>query len=360
MNPMKRVAPIMGLVAMVALVACGTDSRGPADVDPALVEQGLDEMTAQFTGNAVFQSMAALSGRFTLTAAGSAALRATLPFAPDEATNLAKATLRRSELVRAFASLAPNNPAFVIPVDVRGRTYVWDPAQDRYVQSQQAGAPANGLRFLLYVVDPVTGLPQETPSLQLLGHVDLTDKSTNSADILGVQVQFGSQTVADYDITAQPTTTSLTLGASGSLFGSAEQVDFSLQHTLTSSSLNVDYHVEATNGWSIDATLQVAFTQTGATLSVDFTVSGGGNSLQLVGTVTSTNTGDTVNLQIKYNGTTVATIAGDADNPTVAGVGGQQLGTQEVAHLVAIFEAAGEIIEQLGHVFGPAEWLFGV
>jgi hypothetical protein len=354
MIALKRLAPVFGLVAVAGLAACSKDTNSPDNVDAAVMQAKLDALSAEFTGNAVFQSLATLSGHFTLTAAGQAAVRATLPLGVPRApsTNLAAAGGTRLQAMRLYASLAPNSPMVLFPANVLGKTFVWDVTLDKYVQSTQTGAPANGVRFLLYTVDQATGMPIEP--LQALGNVDLTDESTPAADILGVLVKFGSTTVADYTISAVVTTTSLSLTASGSLFGQTNRVDFTLENTVTQTSAIIDYHVQASNGYAVD----IKITGTETSFTVDFTISGGGNSLQMVGSVTISGSSGTISIQIKYNGTVVATISGDVNNPTVTGAGGRQITQQEIAHLLAIFEQAAEVINTLGEVFGPGYLLF--
>jgi hypothetical protein len=111
MIPLKRLAPFTLAVAALA-AGCSKDSNGPNDVDPAVMEQAVGDVAAQFTGNAVFQSLAQLSGRFTLTAAAQARLQAALPFAPRaDRVNLAQAARTQLDAMRLYASLAPNSPA---------------------------------------------------------------------------------------------------------------------------------------------------------------------------------------------------------------------------------------------------------
>ena len=46
-----------------------------------------------------------------------------------------------------------------IPSAVLGTTFVWDLDSGTYVASDLSGAPAQGVRFILYAINPVTGLP---------------------------------------------------------------------------------------------------------------------------------------------------------------------------------------------------------
>jgi hypothetical protein len=251
-----------------------------------------------------------------------------------------------------LSSRAPSAPAALFPANVLGKTFAWDPDSNRYRLSNQTGAPANGVRFLLYVTG-TNGLPVEP--LQPLGYVDLTDESTPSADVLGVLVQFGSQTVADYTISFVATTSSATITASGSLFGSTgSQVDFTLinGYNDATGTFTTDYHLEASNGFSIDFDL----TQTETSASLDFVLSDGSNSIQLTANVGPAG----ISGQIRFNGTTVATITGDPENPTITGAGGRDLTDQEIAELEAMFGTAVELLfGVLFAVFAPSFFLFG-
>ncbi len=237
-----------------------------------------------------------------------------------------------------------------------GKTYTWDSAQDIYVQSALTGAPASGVRFILYSVDPATGLPNEAP-LTPIGNVDLTDESTPQADQIGVLVRFGTQTVADYAISAVTTQTSLTLSAVGYLRGvtGANRVDFDLETTLLdvggAGQIDIDYHVAGSNGVVID--ILVSGDDSGAT--IDVTVSHGrGNAIRLVGTGTAT----TANLEIRYNGTLVATVVREGSTTTFEGANGHTLTNPERLALLGIFIQAFAFVDVLNGVFMPAYLLF--
>ncbi|MBI1723311.1 MAG: hypothetical protein HYR48_05325 [Gemmatimonadetes bacterium] len=347
------------LVALAGLGACGGDTVGPEDVDPQALSSDLDAMAATFDNNAAFQSLATLSELFPQYAA-TAAVRGTLPIrvpagAEGPGEGLGAAITARLGAARALASLAsPRGVLALFPSDVLGKTLVWDEATDQYVVSQTVpGAPANGIRIQLYVVDATTGRPVE-PVLQL-GYVDLTDESTAQADKLGVLLTLAGTTLADYDISLSRATTTFSLDAAGyvrkpDLTG---RVDFDLQNTLNIQSLSgsILYVLNAADGTSVR--LEATGSETSAT--VLFRVSHGGNSIELSGTVTETS----LNIDIKYNGTTVATISGSPDNPTFTGVGGRQLTSQELVALLEIFARAGEFLGEFGDaIFRPAEIVF--
>ena len=69
----------------------------------------------------------------------------------------------------------------IVPVDYLGRTYV--PGIDGYeYDAARTGAPANGVRFILYEVGPITREPGATE----IGYVDLLDESSTLAYVIRV------------------------------------------------------------------------------------------------------------------------------------------------------------------------------
>jgi hypothetical protein len=81
------------------------------------------------------------------------------------------------------SAAAPGHPAR-IPPSLLGTTYVWNADSAGYVTSSQSGAPSNGIRFMLYTLNPIG------PALPLdpLGYVDFTDQSIGSALVIGLTV----------------------------------------------------------------------------------------------------------------------------------------------------------------------------
>lgn len=359
MSLLKRLTPVAALAALAALGACGGDTVGPEAVNPIDVAASVSDVSTALTGNAAFQSLGALSGQ---SFAAVSAFRATLPtrlsgsLTADRASFAATVAARRAAM-SLFASVrSPRGAQALFPANVLGKTYTWDAVQDKYVQSAQTGAPAIGVRFILYAVDPISGMPNETP-LTTIGSVDLTDESTPQADVIGVLVKFGTQTVADYDISGITTQTSVTLSAVGYLAGvtGGNRVDFDLETVISfqggAGQLDVNYHVQGSNSVVID----IVVSGSDASTSIDVTVSHGrDNSIQLVGTGTAT----TVDLQIKYNGTVVATVTGNGDAPTFTGANGHALTQVEIAALLGIFVRAFELVDELDGVFNPGYLIF--
>jgi len=342
MAKLMRVTSLVLLAGSLAAVAC-SDSNEPEEVNPTAVSTGMASLTGSFSSNVAFQSLRHLSAYFSFTAAtrAAAALEAVLP-SPASSPQ------------RALASLALRGPAetqALFPVDVLGKTFAWDAAQGKYVVDLLAtGAPADGVRFRLYILNQSTHLPQVP--LQVVGYVDLTDRSTVQSEKLGVLVKYGTMTIADYVITGTEATTSHTLEAQGYITDGTSRLDFDLAITESQTQVLVDYTVSSSNGYT--ATLRTTETLATGAMSIYWLVEKSGNSLEVSGNSTTS----AINCQLKFNGVTVATLTGSPSSPTVTGAGGRTFTTQDLAALQAIFESFNDLDSEIGGVFNPADLVF--
>lgn len=356
----RRSIPALGFLGALALAACH-DTTAPPAVDTTAFASGFTEVNSSFTGNAAFQSLVALPGVLGLSDA-TAALGADVARRWNGFTAAAFVAGGLGSRVGALRQIGVPLRASVVgsggaralfPSDALGKTYVWDPTRGAYVQSTLTGAPANGVRFLLYVIDPAT----ETPALPLreLGYLDLTDRSSGHADTLGVVVALGTATVADYVIAGSSSLSSFTLTAAGYLVGAdgKGRVDFSLSDEVgdfQTGAVVIGDHVSAANGFTVD----LAVSGAPPTLQIDYTVAQGRNSIELVGTAG----GGGTSADVKYNGVKVATLTRTTDGLTFTGVNGHKLSQEETTALGTIFRAAGELLVALQNVFAPGFLIF--
>ena len=350
MTRRHRWLPAFVFAAGLAAGACGSDPNKPEDVDPQAVSNGMSDITSSFSSNLQFQSLRGLAGRFGFTAAA-AAVQATAPWVPGAARDFALTPAQRRALLQ-FSLRGPSGVQALFPVDVLGKTFVWDVALNQYAISPTlTGAPSNGVRFVLYLMgDTILGRPRIP--LQTVGSVDLTDQSTTLSNKLGVQVKYLSQVIANYTIAGTLTTGGLTLRAQGYLTDGVMRLDFDLSMTLSASTLGVNYTLSGSNGFG--ATLQVTvglLTNAGTVL---WRVTNAGNTVE----VNLTGTGSTVTGQILFNGGVAATVTGNGDNPTITGSGGLALTAADLLALQRIFQGFGELMDQVDGVFGPAHLVF--
>ena len=99
---------------------------------------------------------------------------------------------------RALVALGPDI-AFVADsfADIHGRTFAFDPQAKRYLpDSTRAGAPATGLRFILYEIDS-TGLAPRVPLVET-GRVDVVNLSSSPDAAFTVTVAGAEATWLDY------------------------------------------------------------------------------------------------------------------------------------------------------------------
>src|SRR6184192_194917 len=159
------------------LQACGGGGTGPTPAklaNPANTAAQLQSLSAP-TATGTFQSFAVLIAHFVAAGSRGLVTAASPVAAPGRA--LAWGATAAGALREAFASQPI--AAAIFPDSARGKTFVWDTTSDRYVTSTAAGAPANGVRFLLYAVQPFAIVPARP--LSMIGYVDLTDQTTPRA-----------------------------------------------------------------------------------------------------------------------------------------------------------------------------------
>lgn len=319
----KRLIAIPVLALALYAAACKESTTAPT-VDPTALATGVNALNSTFSQNAVFQSLAALAGSFTLTA----------PVARP-----------------------PAGPMLALfPVNVRGKVFQWDTAgggKYRITDSTQAG-PANGVRFILYQVNTATGRPSLPLTTQ--GYVDLIDQSTLQANVLHVLLMVGTQTAADYTITQVSTTTTDTLAAAGSVkdvVAGGSPVSFTLTHALTlaDSSLVTNFSV---TGNAASVTMHTAYAGAGgSSVTLDWVLQKNG-SVEVVGGSTAS----AINFQFKLNGTAWATVGGTPSAPTFTGAAGRALTAADLVAMGEILQGFYNIATNLAGVFAPAHLVF--
>src|SRR3712207_1381042 len=184
----KRSVVTVALVSM-SLAGCGGESTPDAPFNPTGTTADLQAMNQTFASPAfnsfsTFSLMfdAALGGAPIIAASTSALdIRGKTPqgiraAAVRSAQRLA-ATLRpvARPAMSASSSTHPNQSLMAVPPEVAGKTFEYDPVTGSYAAGVRTGAPSNGVRFILYAVDPVSYMPVEP--LTETGYVDLTDLS---------------------------------------------------------------------------------------------------------------------------------------------------------------------------------------
>jgi outer membrane murein-binding lipoprotein Lpp len=350
MFTLQRLSLTAALAGSALLAGCA-DSLSPDTVDPQQLNGDVQVLASTFDNNAAFQAMKNLAPHFPAYSI-TRILRATLPDA-DVIRGRGLFAPRVMADPRVLADLrAPSGTHALFPSDVLGKTLVWDTLTSGYIVGNAPGAPANGIRLILYVADPATGMP--FVPLQPIGNLDLTDESTAQANRLGVLLRLGGTTIADYDVTLQVATTSVSVRAAGFMRSTdgAYQADFDLSTSFNLSGGHIAYRITGSDGTFVYFDINAG--QTGS--AIVFQVGRGENTIEIAGT----DNGQTVTGTIKFNGTPVGTISGPSDDPTIAGANGRTLTAEQITALEAIFQAAAEFIGNFAEgIVGPASVVFG-
>lgn len=325
MGPTNRLIATPVLALALYVVAC-KETTSPT-TDPAAMATGVTGLNSTFAQNAVFQSLAALSSSFTLSAA-----------------------------VARPLDRAPGPMLALFPINVQGKVFQWDTAAGgKYrITDSSLAVPENGVRYILYQVNTLT----KRPSLPLTttGYVDLIDQSTQQANALHLLLKVGTQTAADYTITQVKTTTNDTLKAVGfvtDVVAGGTPVNFNLIHVLTfsDSSLATDY---AATGNGAAVTMHTAYSGAGgSSVTLDWAVQKSG-AIEVVGSSTTS----AINFQFKLNGAAWATVGGTPSVPTFTGAGGRTLTVADLLAMGQILQGFYNIASNLSGVFGPSFLVF--
>jgi hypothetical protein len=329
---------LVGSVLVAMATAC-SDSTGPEDFSAPAIQQQAEQVLAAFSNNQALLAMAAI----TSTTTPFAAARTAVGLMPGSPTDPSTA-VRLQRLGRSVLSLGVSSPLALFPVDMLGKTFVYNPDSAKYVvDPARTDAPTDGVRLVLYAVNPVTHAP--LVPLQEVGSLDLHDVSTASADAVQIVATVGTVTYLDYTASASVGTTSATLGAAGYLSNGTERLDFNLSLAVTSTSITVDYLLEAG-----DNSIRLVDVLTQGSENVTLTISDGTNAVVMHVSGTTTGwTGD-----IRYNGDVAVTIGGTPEAPTFTRWDGTPLTEAEIAALGGIVESILIVFDGMDSLLGPA------
>lgn len=321
-------------VALVVAACSGGDGNGPSEFNAQGTTADMSAAQSAFQAQQV-SSFAALSPSISTVLGGSAVVKSSA--LAVRGTNATKAA-------RELAAIVPKSgvvqaAVMAIPQEYLGTTFVWDAGTGGYVASNLTGAPSDGVRFLLYAVDPV--LLQPVDPLVETGYVDITDHGTMTTVDVNVKVVEGGIVYLNYDVTAQATSSSSgVVHINGYASDGTTLANFALAITVTltetSETLAYTYQVNVpsrhlTLTWTLNMTSvnQGAFTAT-----LDFVANGPNGNVRLTGSYGV----DVETLTIRVNGADFATVDLSGSEPVITGADGQPLSSDDEVSMQAIVE----------------------
>lgn len=332
------------VAACVALNACG-DSGPEVPFNPTGTSEDIEAVNSAFASPA-FASFSTFSMHFDAALGAAPLVSASAQLVnfrrATSAGELRAAAVRSAQRVVALtpASTSSSFSAAIaaIPAEVAGKTYEYSGGS--YVPTDRTGAPANGVRFLIYAVNPVTFEPVEP--LQEVGYVQLTDESGSSTQAARVVVVSGETTYLDYTVASSATMSGGQITVAGYVTDGTIRANINLRSTVTQSAgLTLLYTLDVPQrDVSINLTIgMTGFDQESATINIDLGMSGPNGSVSMSGQLTQT--GGT--LTVRVNGDQFATIASTGGSePTITGADGQPLTDGDVEALQGIFAVTGE------------------
>jgi len=364
----------LGGLAAVFAAACSETSTGPGTItDPVATQAALAAVDSAFAAPAAV-SFGALGPFITPTGRSAAAtmVGATAPQPPvagQDARAFAAARLGDLRLLASLSPTAPQGP--IIPDALYGSVFTWDSAAGHYVRAP-TGGPANGVRFILYAVNPITHAI--TYPLTEVGYVDLLDESANASLKLHILVKGvgGTPTYIDYLATVTPGAGQVTATVSGFISNGATGGDnktltFNVTATLALSSADVNASF-ALNNPSVTIQLHVTSVRSiegQETVTVDFTITHPGETIHLQGLFENTEgVLDTLNAEVRVNGQLFATVAGNALGVTFYDKNGNVIENTEQQHEILqvlrhLLDLAEDVFEFIEDLFDPVEHFLG-
>lgn len=352
----KQTVTVIALAVGVA--ACSDSTTGP-DEDFNLQESAQELQTVENAFDTeVFNSLERLGGRF-----GVPGMQPLVDASVSSLMIAAGDVPRREMLARRLSSYLESSSASVvilIPDQYRGLTLVYDPATDAYVVDSNLVGPVNGIRFLIYAVNPITGDP--VVPLNEVGHVDILDESTGTSAIARLIVVSGTTEFINYTVTLSGTPLTPSFRIQGFVSDGANRVEFDLTTSIAANiggvTVALDYSIAVpASGFSVAATLEIVDdVQTeGESVTVNVQFAQGQNSVVFDGAIDN----DVGELTVTVNTQPFAVISINGEVVTVTDPDGNPLTEAEEQALRDMVDAFEKVFGTWEHLFAPVEFLFG-
>ncbi len=324
-------------VSLAALAAC-QESAAPGAVtfDSQRVMSGMDAVQAAGSAPSVgaLRQMMRLSGGV----ASALVVRGASSGVADASTRIAQSALDAQVL--AVTVLNPG---------VLGQTLVYDTAAHHYMVSGRSGAPANGVRIVLYAQSPDSQpvIAQET------GYAELTNEAplTTTTGAVRLVVVTGGMTRLSYGVSFTLPGVSPQLTVDGFIDDTGQRLEFTISATPSTTTSGVGI-VNATlrvptAGVEVVATVHAAPAGSGA---VDLVIVSGTDRI----TVGVAMSGGQVDASFTVNGALLARASGPSTAPAIVGANGHALTSEQQHALARIVSATDNILQLLSGLTAPA------
>jgi hypothetical protein len=374
------------LALVIVTAACSDNAVAPkSPADPQATAAELAALGSVFNA-APLQSLSSVSGSISPTASAPMSALALAAVAnPLHHSTRLEPYARRIDAARVFSTLlkpemSVNAAAALFPPALVGKTFEWDFTAQQYDTTARAGAPSNGVRFILYAIDPLTGDPAAPAPGTEVGYIDLKDEGSISQPKVHVIVAGvgGAPVYVDYTVSissqSQAQAKINTAGYITNGAGSSDSLRFNGAITLSASTTSIsvtedvsfdvnshDIHVrnwqrvtitQSGNAFAISLRLSFRFEHAGEVLTLEGNLNADQATGDVSGTVTS-----------KVDGGLYATcsIVGTSNSYTLTcqGADADGLSADDNAALDALGEAASSVTATFEGILAPAIGILG-
>ncbi|MEO8090546.1 MAG: hypothetical protein ABI703_09640 [Gemmatimonadales bacterium] len=350
----KRSVTLLAAVSMV-LTGCG-DSSPDVPFNPAGTSADMEAVGAAF-GSSAFVSFSSLSYLFDAVYTGAPLVSssvAALDLRARGAGGMRAGAIRSAKQLARILSAGRNTTLSAsrsaIPAGIAGKTYEY--SGGAYVPTDRTGAPSNGVRFLLYAVDPVT-LQPVLPLVET-GYVDITDLSGTTTESARLQVVSGTTTYVDYTVVANSVAGRISV--IGFVTDGSQQANLNVVATISGTgAVTLVYGLDVPQR---DVSIDLRLAASGSDIQngvfdIILSMNGPNGTVSLSGQFTATG----ATLTVRTGGATFATITvtGSAD-PVITGANGQPITDQDAAALQAIFELTADAFGAFGQLVAPVSF----
>jgi hypothetical protein len=346
---------------VLSFAAACSDSNAPTldEVDPEGMAASIEDIVGSLTGNDELQTYNQMSDAIGLALGGGGF--PAFNFVEGQELQQGLGTLARRlgacSLKEPTAVLA--GP--IIDSQIAGTVFVWDEQLGYYVPGEEPNPfdpGVDGVRFILYAIDPITWLPIVG---QRVGYVDFIDESVeaqgNTLRVIVAPTE-GSP-VVNYAVTCALVTGGVEVAGAGFISDGTTRIDLDLflritqlgavtmDFTLDVPSENLEIRFQAT------ADSFEAFDQ-GGTLSATFSITRNNSVRFSLDAANNVLDGSVQFCDASNNCATVAVISGTFDQPMITDSEGNALGQDAIMALMILFEASGSFVEHLFPMLAPA------
>ncbi len=341
-------------LALSVFAACSGDNGPPGDLDPTEAAAALDNVVAEyFDQNDALNSLTyfgAFLGVPLSPAVAPVEAISALDVGTAEALRLgALASVNEWQAWRASSSSTPER----IPVGALGKTFRWNELANPpgyEIDPDATGAPANGVRFILYSVDP--NLEPINP-LTEIGYLDIIDTSSFPTITISMTAHVnGKGDLLDVDVSGSSGPTSFTLTTDGMVSNGEQQLRFGIDVSGTTQTVNFSFDFSfATFSANLTFEGQIVDDELGSgSLVVTLTdTSNRGNAVFSLSVDSQGVIGQ--NSGVTLNGDLVAVITGTMNEPLITNAEGDPLTPVELQALGQLFEGVGDIFEMFMEIF---------